>query len=113
MNRTTQMTALLLLAAGTMAFAGCGGKQSEPEKIALVDTSMPGYQVFKTNCAGCHGAELQGVSGPSLAHIGSRLSADQLKARIVAGGKGMPAFNEKRLEPAQLTDLVAWLAKQQ
>jgi quinoprotein glucose dehydrogenase len=54
-----------------------------------------GKAIFTTFCAACHGADKKGDASlgyPSLADIKTRLTADQVLAKIKAGGGKMPAF---------------------
>lgn len=62
---------------------------------------LRGESVFETNCALCHGSNLQGKPPaiPSLVHVGSRYSRSQVR-EIIQHGKGpMPAFGALH-EPA-------------
>lgn len=74
-----------------------------------VSTQTDLFHTYKQNCAGCHGAELQGVSGPALGNVGDKLTADQIKTLIINGGTGMPPF-EKKLNEKQLKELVDYFA---
>ncbi|WP_255570680.1 c-type cytochrome [Cohnella sp. CFH 77786] len=65
--------------------------------------------VFKQNCIACHAADLHGGVGPNLQEVGSRLSADEIAARISAGGGGMTAFKGV-LTDAEIHALADWLA---
>lgn len=87
------------------------GCSSATDQQAAIDTTAKGYQVFKANCAGCHGNQLQGVSGPNLSKAGSRLTKEQIENRILNGGMGMPAFKQQ-LDSQQVAELVGWLLNQ-
>jgi quinoprotein glucose dehydrogenase len=68
-----------------------------------------GRIVYQSNCRLCHGADRAGQppAAPSLADIGSRLPADQVRA-VVAHGRGpMPASS--KLSVADLDSLLAYL----
>ncbi len=55
------------------------------------DTAAAAEQIFKQNCASCHGQDLSGGVGPNLQKVGSKYSKDQIKD-IIANGRGaMPA----------------------
>ncbi|MCF6093442.1 cytochrome c [Microaerobacter geothermalis] len=62
---------------------------------------------YKQTCASCHGANMEGVVGPSLNNIGSKYSKDQIKNIIVNGQNAMPGglVSEDVAE-----NLAAWLA---
>ncbi|NIJ51923.1 outer membrane protein assembly factor BamB family protein [Dyadobacter arcticus] len=74
-----------------------------PVYTSLIKKEMPknqngvtGSDIYKLNCASCHGADKAGNhdgSYPSLANIGSKLSVLQISA-ILKSGKGMmPSFS--------------------
>lgn len=71
-----------------------------------------GHEVFKQNCASCHGMEAQGLVGPNLTdkfwlHGGK---PDEIKAIIAAGklDKGMPAW-EPVLGPDRVQKVTAYV----
>jgi mono/diheme cytochrome c family protein len=103
-----RIASLLLLTAGLL---GCSSGSSE-QQVTLVDKESNGYTLYTQNCAGCHGENLQGRSGPNLQHVGSQLTTDKLSQQIAQGAAGMPAFKNK-LDEAQITELATWLSKQQ
>ncbi len=74
---------------------------------ALAFAADSGVNIYRANCAFCHGMEGRGGRGPSLvsAHVQSEISDDALRAIIHGGisGTGMPAFD---LEPQDLDALV-------
>ena len=51
-----------------------------------------GAFVYRTQCAGCHGARGEGELGPALVGIASRMTEAEEVARVRAGGGRMPAF---------------------
>ena len=69
-----------------------------------------GRAFFQSNCRLCHGAELTGQppAVPSLVDVGSRLTADQIRAVVTSGRGPMPAFS--KLSDAALDSLVAYLS---
>jgi cytochrome c oxidase cbb3-type subunit III len=74
---------------------------------AIAFAADTGTDIYRANCAFCHGLEGRGGRGPSLvsAHIQQETSDDGLKTIIHGGisGTGMPAFD---LEPQDLDALV-------
>jgi mono/diheme cytochrome c family protein len=66
--------------------------------------------VYATNCAACHGAELEGGVGPGLGPGGhSHGHADAELVAIITNGKNaMPAFVDKLTEQP-IVDLVAFI----
>lgn len=69
--------------------------------------AVSGALVYAQNCAACHGPQLQGGTGPKLLGAPALQSAEALRARILAGGVGMPAFPQLRGQP--LNALVTYL----
>ncbi len=69
-----------------------------------------GRAVFQSNCRLCHGADLAGQppAVPSLVDVGSRLSADQIRAVVTHGRGPMPGFS--KLSDAALDSLLSYLS---
>ena len=76
----------------------------------LGDAQRRGADLFVSKaCFACHAIEgAGGRRGPDLSHVASRMSRDQITARIATGGGGMPAYAGS-LAPAELDDLVTFL----
>jgi quinoprotein glucose dehydrogenase len=68
-----------------------------------------GRVVYQSNCRLCHGADRAGQppAVPSLADVGSRLPADQVRAVVTHGRGPMPASS--KLSDADLDSLLAYL----
>lgn len=66
-----------------------------------------GGELFRINCAGCHGLAGQGLLGPKLTDVSSRLNDQALIHQIVSGETPpMPSF---QMEPQSMADLLAHL----
>ncbi|MEC0230097.1 c-type cytochrome [Paenibacillus alba] len=65
--------------------------------------------LYKSNCMTCHGGNLQGKIGPSLAKIGGIRSQEQIADKIQNGKGGMPAF-KSILPEEDIKSLSEWLA---
>ena len=66
-----------------------------------------GGLLFRINCAGCHGIAGQGLVGPSLQGVSSRLSDPQIIQQVVSGQTPpMPRFE---IEPQEMADLLTHL----
>ncbi|EAQ68950.1 cytochrome cM [Synechococcus sp. RS9909] len=66
-----------------------------------------GGQVFRINCAGCHGIAAQGLVGPNLHGVADRRSDPSLIHQVVSGATPpMPRFE---VEPQTMADLLAYL----
>jgi mono/diheme cytochrome c family protein len=81
--------------------------------IAAAETRLldsdPGAKLFAQNCAGCHGAQAQGLVGPNLKTSRNAREATFVKRQLENGSKDgqMPAFAQ--LKPAELTQLVTYV----
>ncbi|MFQ5800610.1 MAG: c-type cytochrome [Candidatus Hydrothermarchaeales archaeon] len=71
-----------------------------------------GVQIFKSNCAPCHGANMEGGIGPSLKDSSFVANSEEaLLIQAVADGRednGMPAFKDQ-LSEQEVQDVVALL----
>ncbi|MFC3799994.1 c-type cytochrome [Cohnella sp. GCM10012308] len=81
---------------------------SAGEAPATVDAEAA-TAIYKSNCLACHGDQLQGGMGPSLAKVGADMSDADIHKQILNGGGGMPAF-KGTLTDEQIATLTAWLA---
>jgi quinoprotein glucose dehydrogenase len=81
------------------------------EVSAAGSPEQRGRAVFASNCRLCHGADLKGQppAVPSLVDIGSRRTAQEIRAIVRQGDGPMPAF--PRLSDVALDSLLAYLAK--
>lgn len=79
----------------------------EAEENAVV---LEPEEIYKNNCASCHGGDLTDGSAPPLNDVSERLSEDEIKDVIVSGrpDKGMPAGLVNAEEAGSLAE---WLAE--
>jgi mono/diheme cytochrome c family protein len=81
--------------------------------IAAAETRLldadPGAKLFAQNCAGCHGAQAQGLVGPNLKTSQGARDAIFVKRQLENGSKDgqMPAF--KQLKAAELQQIVQYV----
>lgn len=84
---------------------GSGGESQGGE------TTEDPSEVFESNCASCHGADLSGGTGPELAEVGNRLSEDEIQEIIINGTDGgMPGG---LVGDDQAAAIATWLAEGQ
>jgi len=84
--------------------------------VALPARSQTGDALYKTKCAGCHGADGKGETAVGKADKIRDLGSAEVQAQsdadltaIISTGKGkMPAYG-KSLKPEQIKDLVAYI----
>jgi len=89
----------LLAAAAACASAAPASASGDPSAGATI--------VQANGCAGCHGANLKGGTGPALYGIEHQLSAARIAAAIANPKAPMPKFP---LSAAQIADVVAYLS---
>lgn len=100
---------------GAGSSGGSAGLPSVPKiaasQIHFTDTSMPGYKVFESSCANCHGSKGEGAFGPPIYAIGKYWNAKQLTAFVENPKGGMPK-NGGLSSTQQVNEVVSWLVKQ-
>ncbi len=109
----------ILLTAGfsiMLLLGACGGNEEETEEAAVVGdgqaTAEDGESVYRAaSCFSCHGADLEGASGPNLQDVGARLSENQIRTIVVEGTNIMPGGLVE--DPEDLDNLVEWLSGQE
>jgi mono/diheme cytochrome c family protein len=93
------LVALLLPAARTDPYTR--------QTLELSGSAQRGGQLFRLNCAGCHGIAAQGLVGPNLHGVAARRSQRQLIQQVVSGRTPpMPRFQP---EPQAMADLLTFL----
>lgn len=70
--------------------------------------AQDGQQLYQQNCAGCHGNEGGGGTGPALAGNGALRDAERTVDQIVNGGDGMPAYGG-RLSNEQIAAVASYI----
>ena len=98
------ITALVLVG---WLYAGARLDPYSKATLALTGDIQHGGQIFRINCAGCHGLAAQGLVGPSLQGISVRRSDRAVIHQIVSGETPpMPRFE---IEPEGMADLLSYL----
>lgn len=109
-----KLFAFLMGSALVFGLAACGGDDNAGEDTGTdngnggATTAANGEEVFKQNCAACHGQDLTGGVGPNLTDVGSRLSQDEIEG-IIENGKG--AMRAGIVEGADKEAVASWLAE--
>ena len=87
-----------------------GSAQQDPyvkASLELQGAVDHGGQLFRINCAGCHGLAGQGLVGPSLQGVSNQLKDPALVHQIISGETPpMPSFE---MEPQSMADLLTYL----
>lgn len=103
--------ALMIVVLGGLLLVSCGGAEAVPTPAPVsAPSSIDAKALYATNCAACHGADRQGISGVGTALIPERLSAlndDQIKDTILNGKPDtvMPAW-KGTLSSAEIDALI-------
>ncbi|MEO6838470.1 MAG: cytochrome c, partial [Ginsengibacter sp.] len=92
---------------------------TKPLPLSAIKSANPDSTIIKgvtlfysKGCEYCHKINnYGGLNGPNLTTIGNHLSIQELKVRIVNGGKNMPSFGGI-LTKDELNNIVAFLASQ-
>ena len=97
----------VLLVLGACGGSGDSGKTGG-DSGGTTEASA-GEELYKKQCASCHGADLAGVSGPGLENVGSHLSSDEILDIIENGQGSMPGGLLTGDDAKEVAD---WLAEQ-
>jgi mono/diheme cytochrome c family protein len=100
----------------TLALGAAIAADDKPYKVAdgnKVDkVTLEGWRTWRAlACERCHGAQQQGMVGPSLIDSMKRLSKDEFKQSILKGkpDKGMPNFDGSQMVTQNIDGLYAFL----
>jgi mono/diheme cytochrome c family protein len=90
-----------------------GDKLYQVEAGNKVDkATLEGWRTWRAlACERCHGAQQQGLVGPSLLEALQRLSLDEFKSTVLKGrpDKGMPNFDGSKMVMENIDGLYAYL----
>jgi cytochrome c553 len=112
------MRGWLLFAALLLAGPATAEDKIETGLYTVVDgtkvdaNTMQGFRAWRAAaCDRCHGANQEGLVGPSLVESLKALTPDEFKKTITDGRleKGMPAFNTSKMVMDNLDNLYAYL----
>ncbi len=87
-------------------------KKSQPDPyiertLAIKGSIDKGDRLFRMNCVGCHGITAQGLVGPDLHQVSSRINDKQIINQVIKGlTPPMPSFE---MESESMADLLAYL----
>ncbi|MCM3567190.1 PQQ-binding-like beta-propeller repeat protein [Neobacillus mesonae] len=83
---------------------GSHGNKEKPKKQTA---NINAEAVYNKSCISCHGQNLEGGAGPSLKHVGSSMSQEEIEKQIINGGGRMPGG---LVDADQAKALAKWLA---
>ena len=77
------------------------------ETLNRSGSTITGSDIFRMNCVGCHGITAQGLVGPDLHAVTSRLSDPKIINQVVKGlTPPMPSFE---IDSQSMSDLLAYM----
>jgi len=112
MKLSMTVSAALLAILATSAAADDAPLYSVSEGNKVDAKTYKGWQTWRAMaCERCHGAEQQGMVGPSLVNSLKTLSKDQFEATVLNGrvDKGMPNFSGSQQVRENIENLYAYL----
>ncbi|MGN7387094.1 cytochrome c551 [Sporosarcina sp. SAFN-015] len=100
---------LATLFGAALVLGACGGGNNNNNAGEGDTASVDADKVFQSNCATCHGGNLEGRgNAPALANIGSELSESEIHDIIQNGRGGMPGG---LIQGEELDAVTKWLAE--
>lgn len=86
----SKLSILMLVFAISALLAACGSNDAKEEKTdnssKTEATASEGEELYQQSCVGCHGKDLEGVSGPNLQEVGGKYDEEKLKALLKTDG---------------------------
>jgi mono/diheme cytochrome c family protein len=110
--RLVAAASCLYALAGSLATTGSAGQSRSPgDGVYSASQAARGQEIYQAQCAECHGAALDGTSGPPLAgeNFLANWSAHPLSGLVDKIQKTMPFNLPATLTRAQATDLTAFI----
>ncbi len=110
MQRSALVALAVVLAIALAIFGVRSLQVSDPyiqHVLTLEGDPIQGEAIFQMNCAGCHGANADGLVGPSLHRVSDRKSRVSLIRQVTGGNTPpMPQFQPS---PQEMADLLRYL----
>ncbi|HEY7757845.1 MAG TPA: cytochrome c [Burkholderiales bacterium] len=112
------MTRWMLCGLALLAVAATADERVQTDLYTVVDgtkvdaNTMQGFRTWRAAaCDRCHGANQEGMVGPSLLESMKVLTKDEFRKAIMEGrlDKGMPSFSTSKMVSDNLDNLYAYL----
>ena len=107
---------MAVLLGSVLVLGACGGGDDNANDDGAANndaggdtTASAGEDIYKANCAACHGQDLSGGAGPALDQAGSKFSADDIVDIIQNGVGSMQP--QKQVSEDDAKTLADWLAE--
>lgn len=93
-NVIVTLSALTTFVIMAVSCGNQGNNKTSDDGTELKDTVITGQELFRENCAGCHGIDKEGMPPkvPSLVNIKDKMSKDQVYSSVKGGKVLMHAF---------------------
>ncbi|MGC9269521.1 c-type cytochrome [Acidiphilium sp.] len=100
-----------LLVAAALGLASTAAQATTPPALYTASQAASGQTLFATNCSMCHGAALQGISGPALIGQSFASAANNYTVAAIFDelSQQMPAGNPGSLSKSDYTDIMAFI----
>src|SRR5690625_1030835 len=80
--------------------------RENPEESENNVEELSAEDLFKNNCAQCHGDDLSGDSGPGLTDVGSKLSVEEIEDNNITDQGAMPQGQASDAEAPDIAELL-------
>lgn len=114
--RTAEVAVSLMMALGALVPGGMAAGEPPPYQVAdgnrVDDATLKGWRTWRAlACERCHGAQQEGMVGPSLVESMKRLSREEFRQTVLKGRleKGMPNFEASKVLVENVDGLYAYL----
>jgi menaquinol-cytochrome c reductase cytochrome b/c subunit len=103
--RTPTLSRFPILALVLPLSIACQGKHVN-DILDLEGDPVAGQALYVDNCAGCHGDDAQGASGPNI--VNESAEGEEFVEVVLSGEEEMPAFDGD-LEDQEIADILAYV----
>ncbi|MCY8920680.1 cytochrome c551 [Bacillus atrophaeus] len=108
----SKLAILMIVFAMSVLLAACGSNDAKEKKSdtgsSTEASASEGEELYQQSCIGCHGKDLEGVSGPNLQEVGGKYDEDKIKSIIEKGRGNMPGG---LVDDAEAASIAKWLSE--
>ncbi|WP_434813678.1 cytochrome c551 [Bacillus halotolerans] len=108
----SKLSILMLVFAISALLAACGSNDAKEEKTdndsKTEASASEGEELYQQSCVGCHGKDLEGVSGPNLQEVGGKYDEEKIESIIKNGRGNMP---KGLVDDKEAASIAKWLSE--
>ncbi|WP_258728215.1 cytochrome c551 [Bacillus atrophaeus] len=108
----SKLAILMIVFAMSVLLAACGSNDAKEEKSGTGSSTeasaSEGEELYQQSCIGCHGKDLEGVSGPNLQEVGGKYDEEKIQSIIEKGRGNMPGG---LVDDAEAASIAKWLSE--